>query len=267
MKIGIVGCGAIGSAIAVAISEKAIPGYFLAGLYDADKICVTKLLSNLETEAGFMELEDLINASDLIFEATHKSFMPIVVEKVLAVGKKVLAMSVGGIADRPDLLDLADKQGGHIYFPSGAICGIDGILAAREAGISHIQITSTKHPKSLVGSPYLVRNNISIEDLSAPKVIFEGTAAEAIEAFPANVNVSITLGLAGIGPKRTKVCIVADPDCQKTRHEVVAEGNFGRIQTVTEGVVSPNNPRTGYLAILSAKATLRKMHQRIHVGT
>ena len=222
MKIGIVGCGTIGSEITVAVSEKVIPGYSLAGLYDVDEKRVLQLISRLGTTVEFIELDDLIEASDLVFEATQKSFMPVVVEKVLSAGKKVLAMSVGGIADRPDLLDFTEKQGGHLYFPSGAICGIDGILAAREAGLNHIEITSTKHPKSLIGSPYLTRNNIAIEDLSAPKIIFEGTADEAINEFPANVNVSITLSLAGLGVKQTKVRIVADPNCQKTRHEIVA---------------------------------------------
>lgn len=267
MKVGIVGCGTIGSEIAAAISGNTIPGYSLAGLFDIDEKRVARLRARLPTTAVFIELGDLIEASDLIFEATHKSFMPVVVEKALSAGKIVVAMSVGGIADRPDLIQFAEKTRGQIYLPSGAICGIDGILAAREAGLSSVQITSTKHPKSFVGIPYLSRNNISIEALSSPKIIFEGTAAEAIEEFPANVNVSITLGLAGLGIRKTRVRIVADPTCEKTRHEIIAEGNFGRIRTVTEGVVAPNNPRTGYLAIVSAKATLRRIGSSVRVGT
>jgi len=267
MKVGIVGCGTIGSEIAVAISSNTIPGCSLAGLYDIDEKRVAKLQPLLQKTAAFIELDDLIEISDIVFEATRKSFMPVVVEKALSAGKNVVAMSVGGIADRPDLIQFAEKTKGQIYFPSGAICGIDGILAAREAGLSNVQITSIKHPNSFVGLPYLSRNNISIEALSSPTIIFEGTAAEAIEEFPANVNVSITLGLAGLGIKGTQVRIVADPTCEKTRHEIVAEGNFGKIRTVTEGMVSPNNPRTSYLAILSAKATLRRISSSVRVGT
>jgi len=267
MKLGIVGCGAIGSEIAYAVSKSQISGYTLAGLHDIDKIKVQQLLSKIDTNTAYLELDPLIQASDIILEATTKFFMPIVMKKTLDAGKSILVMSVGGIADRPDLLDYAEEQGGHLYFPSGAICGIDGILAAREAGLKHIQITSTKHPKSLVGSPYLARNNISIENLPSPKLIFEGNAMDAINEFPANVNVSITLSLAGLGVERTHVRIIADPNCQRTRHEIIAEGNFGTVKTITEGIVAPDNPRTSYLAILSAKATLRKIHNRVHVGT
>jgi len=162
---------------------------------------------------------------------------------------------------------LFSPKGGTLYFPSGAICGIDGVLAVREAGINRVQITSTKHPRSLKGSPYLISNNISLENLSGPKTIFKGSAREAIEGFPANFNVSITLSTAGLGIQRTEVCIIADPDCKRTRHEIFAEGDFGSIRATTEGVVAPNNQRTGYFAILSAMATLRKINSRIHIGT
>ena len=74
-----------------------------------------------------------------------------------------------------------------------------------------------------------MKNNIRLNNLSEPKIIFEGTAREAIEGFPANVNVSITLSFAGIGIDKTRVQIVADPDCTKTRHEIIAEGAFGSL--------------------------------------
>ena len=267
MKVGIVGCGTIGSEIAVAISKGEIPGYSLAGLYDNNENQIAKLLPLIKKTEVFKNLIELINKSDLVFEATQKSFMPLVVEKALLAKKKVLAMSVGGIVERPDLLSLAERQQAHLFFPSGAMCGIDGILAGNESNLNKIQITSTKHPRSLMNAPYVIKNKISLENLDKPKIIFEGTAAEAINEFPANVNVSITLSLASLGIERTIVRIIADPNCQKTRQEIFAEGDFGSIMTVTEGVASPSNPSTGYLAILSAKATLRRINSMVHVGT
>ena len=190
-----------------------------------------------------------------------------IAEKSIAAGTQILVMSVGGLADRPDLLDLAHKKGVNLYCPSGAICGIDGIFAAREAGLDRVQITTTKHPRGLEGAPYLVKNGISLDNLQEPKTIFQGTAREAIEGFPANVNVSITLSFAGIGINDTRVQIVADPDCKKTKHEILAEGAFGSIHSITEGVTAPGNPRTGYLAILSAMATLKRIRNRVRIGT
>jgi aspartate dehydrogenase len=214
-----------------------------------------------------MDLDTLIAASEIVFEATNKAAMPTVVRKALSVGKTTLVMSAGGFADDPSICDLAAEKGGLLYCPSGAICGVDGVLAAREAGLKRVRITSTKHPKSLSGAPFLVKHNISVDGLNEPKTVFKGSAREAIHAFPANANVSITLSTAGLGMDRTEVCIIADPDCKRTKHEICAEGDFGSIQTVTEGNVSPANPRTGYLAILSAKAALRKINSRFCVGT
>ena len=108
MKVGIVGCGTIGTEIALAISKEMISGYSISGIYDIDETRVGNLLSIIEKPVDCMTLDRLIEVSDLIFEATQKSFMPVVVEKVLAAGKKILAMSVGGMADRPDLHDLAE---------------------------------------------------------------------------------------------------------------------------------------------------------------
>jgi aspartate dehydrogenase len=133
--------------------------------------------------------------------------------------------------------------------------------------LDRVQITTTKHPRGLQGSPYLVKNGISLDNLQESKIIFEGTAREAIEGFPANVNVSITLSFAGIGIDKTRVQIVADPDVTKTRHEITAEGAFGSIHSITEGVTAPGNPRTGYLAILSAMAMLNRIRNKARIGT
>ena len=70
MKTDIVGYGAIGSKIAVAVQEKVMPGYSFAALYDANDKRVFKLVSRLGTSVVFKELDDPIEASDLVLEAT-----------------------------------------------------------------------------------------------------------------------------------------------------------------------------------------------------
>jgi aspartate dehydrogenase len=105
MKIGIVGCGAIGSEIALAVTKGQISGYTLIGVHDADQNKVRQLLLKIGANVSCLEIDDLVSAADIILEATTKSFMPILVKKVLDAGKSILAMSVGGIVDQPDLLD------------------------------------------------------------------------------------------------------------------------------------------------------------------
>jgi aspartate dehydrogenase len=157
----------------------------------------------------------------------------------------------------PDLLEQVRRKNIQVRVPSGAVCGLDGIRAAMEAGLHSVTLTTRKPPKGLVGAPYLVENNISLDDLNEPMVIFEGTALDAIKAFPQNVNVAGALSLAGIGPVETRVRLIADPRATANTHEIVAEGAFGRLQTVTENLPSPRNAKSSYLASLSACAELR----------
>ena len=118
-------------------------------------------------------------------------------------------------------------------------------------------LTTRKPPKGLSGAPYLVQQGIDVDNLTEPKVVFEGNALEAVKAFPANVNVAAALSLAGIGPVETRVRVIADPRATSNSHEVVAEGAFGRLQAMTENMPSPRNPKSSYLASLSACAELR----------
>jgi len=104
--------------------------------------------------------------------------------------------------------------------------------------------------------------------LREPQIVFEGSAEEAVKAFPASVNISATLSLAGIGGGRTKVRIVADPTVSENIHEVEVEGDFGRMKILMENIRHPSNPKTSYLAVLSAIETLRTISSaRVRVGT
>jgi aspartate dehydrogenase len=103
--------------------------------------------------------------------------------------------------------------------------------------------------------------------LTDETVIFSGSAAQAIPAFPANVNVAAALSLAGLGADKTEVRIIADPASDKNVHEIEAEGAFGRLTVRMENVPSPHNPKTSYMAGLSAIALLQRITASLVVGT
>ena len=267
MNVGVVGLGAIGSDLAACLARGEFPGLRLAAVSDMDEARAGTVVSSLPGDVAAMSLDELVAACHLVIEATAKAAMPGIVTRALEKGRWVLALSVGGLADSPDLGELAEKHGGRLYLPSGALAGIDAILAAREAGLTAVSLTTTKNPKSLAGAPYLVKNGISLEGLAEPRVIFEGNAMDAVQGFPANANVAITLSFAGIGMEKTRVRFIADPAATLTRQEIRAEGAVGSIHTVTEGSVAPTNPRSGYLAILSARSLLRKMASPMPIGS
>ena len=109
---------------------------------------------------------------------------------------------------------------------------------------------------------------MQFENIKQSTTIFEGTAQEAVQLFPANINVAALLSLAGLGSLNTKVRIVADPNTDKNTHEIVAQGKFGKFSIKVENMPSTNNPKTSRLAILSAIECLRAVCQDdIRIGT
>jgi aspartate dehydrogenase len=112
-------------------------------------------------------------------------------------------------------------------------------------------------------APYVIRN---ATDLSRPALIFEGTADEAIQGFPQNINVSATLALAGVGFDRTIVRIEVDPTLTRNVHVVEVDGDFGRLTARFDNVPTENE-RTSKLAAYSAVASLKKMMDAIKLGT
>lgn len=268
MNIGIVGCGTIGAEVARALVTGTYGCLRLVALNDSSAQRASQLAESLGNGVQALSLEKLIEATDMVVEATAKAVMPAIVERALLHGRDVLAMSVGGLADAPHLLELAESKKAKLYLPSGALAGIDAILAAREDGLDEVSLTTTKHPRSLAGAPYLVAHGIELDNQEGKKqIIFQGNAREAVEGFPANANVAITLSFAGIGMEKTKVCFIADPSCTSTIQEIRATGSVGRIHCISEGKVSPINPKTGHLAVLSAFALLRKIGGYTRIGS
>jgi aspartate dehydrogenase len=173
----------------------------------------------------------------------------------------MMIMSVGALADSgflAELLQAAAKKGCRIYVPTGAIAGIDAIRSVRHL-LDSVTLTTTKSPKALAGAPFFETSKIKLDDITKSTVIYEGAAAEAVRAFPANVNVAAVLSLAGIGVDKTRVRIVADPQATTNRHEIAAAGSFGEIKIAVNNVPSPGNPKTSFLAVLSAIECLRSI--------
>ena len=151
--------------------------------------------------------------------------------------------------------------------PTGAIAGLDAIRAARIGGLDEVQLRTTKPPRALAGAPGLRGLGVDLDHLAGPVVVFDGTAADAVIAFPANLNVVAALSLAGIGPDRTRVVLVADPAGTSNIHEITARGAFGELSIRLDNRPTPGNPKTSHLASLSAIALLRGLSEAVRVGS
>ncbi|MEM2995380.1 MAG: aspartate dehydrogenase domain-containing protein, partial [Candidatus Bathyarchaeia archaeon] len=161
------------------------------------------------------------------------------------------------------LINHAQKHNRKIYVPSGAIVGIDNIKSASLGKIYEVTLTTRKPAKSFEDT----HAKLKLDKIKQPTLIYEGAAREAVKLFPTNINVAATLSLAGIGPDKTKVKIIADPTIEDIIHEIHVKGEFGEIETKTISKPFPRNPRTSYIAALSAIATLKKLTENLVVGT
>ncbi len=269
LRVGVVGCGAIGSIICRAL-DKDIEGAELVGIHEHHIKNIESLCAELSCKPKMMKISEMVKVVDLVVESAAAIAVPQTAIASLENGCDVMIMSVGALVDRKlldNLVNLARKHNCKIYLPSGAVAGIDGIKSAASAPIHSVTLTTTKPPKGLAGAPYVVVNNIDLESFDGPEVIFDGTAIEAVKAFPANVNVAACISLAGIGVDKTRVKIVVDPGSTRNRHEIEVIGDFGRFTTEVENIPFPENPRTSYLAALSAVATLKKIASPLQIGT
>jgi aspartate dehydrogenase len=266
LRVGLVGAGVMGSMIARAIDSGTCPETDLTAINDIDQSRAEKLTRQLGSAPVCLSHDALIERSDLVVEAAGPDALTGLLPAVVAHGKDLLVLSVGGLIGCEEQLERARDRHTRVYCPSGAIAGLDGVRAAALGQIEGASITTRKPPAGLRGAPYFAERNLDPMSIRDPVTVFEGSAREACRLFPANINVSAALSLAGIGVDETKVTIIADPGSKRNVHEVEVWGDFGRIETRTENVPS-ENPRTSRLAALSAIALIRRLSSSFQVGS
>jgi aspartate dehydrogenase len=266
IKVAIIGCGAIGREIALSIDAKKIPNCKLSILFDIDSFKLESLYKELLTKPSstFNDFNVLVASKDyhnvdLVIEAASIKAAQAYMTTILKQGKDIMIMSIGAFSDPvfyEDIIKLLTDNDSNVFLPSGAIGGADIIRSVKDY-IDEVTIVTTKSNKSLRGAPYFYHNEIDIDTINEKKVIFDGNAVNAIKEFPSNVNISALVSLAGIGFEKTRVKIVVDPNIINNQHEIQVKWKFGSFQIKVDNMPSPDNPKTSYLAILSAIECLR----------
>jgi aspartate dehydrogenase len=270
-KIGLLGCGAIGTEIALAIDSGKINAQ-LTHIYDFDKNKSEILASKLAKKPSIVENSHMLSSNpvDIVVEAASQDAIRNHALSILQNRRDLMIMSVGALLDESVLdvlLEACKEFKKNIYLPSGAIAGLDAIKSVKNE-IDSLVLVTTKNPKSLRGAKFFETNPMDLDGIKNPVTIFDGNAKEAVRMFPANINVAALLSLAGLGSEKTKVRIVADPNTDKNTHSIEAKGKFGRITITAENVPDQNNPKTSRLAILSAIECLRGIcSDDIQLGT
>ena len=262
LRVAIAGFGAIGQALATHLLA-GMQGLSLSAVGVRNRQAARALLP---AGVAIADVGALANVADIIVECAPAAVLPAIAEPALRAGRIVVVLSGGALLERPDLAELAREHGGRILVPTGALLGLDAVAAAAEGTIHSVRMTTRKPPGGLAGAPHLVRHGISVDALTEPLLVFEGTAREAARGFPANVNVAAALSLAGIGADRTTIAIWADPAVTRNIHRIDVDADSARFSLQIENVPS-DNPRTGRITALSVVALLRKLRSPLAVGT
>lgn len=260
MKIGLVGFGNIGEFLLQSINhDQLIKGGRITAITGRNPEKGQQLAQQFGVQY-IKDVDQLLETDvDLVIEAATVNVVKNHAAQILKSGKDFLVISVGALADQTfyeQLQSICEHTGKKLLLPSGAIGGLDILKAAKSMGqLESVSITTRKPPNALPGAP-----------LDKETVLFSGCAEEAIEKFPQNINVSVILSLAGVGPAKTNVTIISDPTAEKNSHSIEATGSFGKLSLNVENMPMPNNPKTSYLAALSVISALQNKDSLIQVG-
>jgi aspartate dehydrogenase len=266
LRIAIAGLGAIGKSIATSLAKGAVPGVVLTAVSAKHHDKAQAFVASLGAQVKVLTLAELEPVADLVIECAPAALLPEIVAPFLKAKKQAIVLSVGALLFNQNLIDMAQQESGIIHVPTGALIGLDAMIAAAEGKIHSVRMVTRKPPNGLSGAPHLIENNISVEGLTEPKKVFEGNARAAAKGFPANLNVVVALALAGVGPENTLLEIWADPTVVRNTHSIVVDSDSAKFTMTMENIPS-ENPKTGRIVAQSVIAMLRKMQASFKVGT
>jgi aspartate dehydrogenase len=239
-KVGIIGCGAIGTLIAEAVERRMVVCDELV-IYDFDDKKSEALKRTLRFPvSNVASLDEMLALKPkVIVEAASQQAAREYVERIVSAGIDLIVMSTGA------LLNL-NVQSIKVHVPSGAIGGLDALSSAALAGIDEVVLKSRKNPRAL-----------DLNNKEA-KVVYEGDAEEAARLYPREMNVAATLALT-VKPARVRVQVVSDPAVQRNTHEFKVQWQFGEMFLRFANDPHPENSRTSALAAWSAIKLLQTL--------
>lgn len=257
-KVAIIGTGTLGRTIATEIPNQLNEYYELVGLMKHSKKGIKEIENEFQTPV-VTTLDDLFELSpDFIVEAASIEVVKEHGKNILERGIHFIPLSVGGLVDESfytELQQTAKENQSILYIPSGAIGGFDIMRKMALADTPEVTFTSNKPPQSLARSPYMKNRNVSETE---KEVVFEGTAAEAIQEFPTQINVAVATAIATVGPEKTKTVISHDPNTSVNTHEITLENKAASVYLRFSGQPS-ENPSSSEITAWSVLSLLQNI--------
>lgn len=267
LKVGIGGLGTVGLPVARWLDDELEAGLTLTAVSSGDKERAKEKVGGFKTPVPVVELGELAALCDVIVECAPPEKFQDIAEAAIEAGRVFIPLSVTSLLDHMDLIATARETGARIIVPTGALLGLDAVRAAALGTINSVTMVTRKPPKGLAKAPFVIEQGIDLDGLGEPIMLFQGPVSEAAAKFPANVNIAVALGLAGIGPDKTHYEIWADPTITRNTHVIKVDADTVAFEMTIANVPSEDNPATGKLVPLSVIETLRGLVIPFKVGT
>jgi aspartate dehydrogenase len=252
IRIGLIGVGAIGHEVARILKSEDAPIEIVA--------LTRRTTSDANVDRWVHRTDDLIaTRPQLVVEAAGHGAVADHVVPILRAGIPVVLASVGALADdhlRGQVMQASQIGKAELILPSGAIGALDYIKTVSQSANLRIRYCSRKPVAAWEHE--LVARGLTPDKIDREVVLFEGAAREAALSFPQNLNVAMSLALAGPGIENVEVRVMADPKATGNTHEIEIESAAGRAALTFNNTPSPDNPKTSALTALSIVHAMRE---------
>ena len=132
LRVAIAGLGAIGKSLAIRLTDGAVPGVMLTAVSAKNQDKARYFVETLAYPVKVLTISELEQEADVVVECAPAELLGDIITPFLRAKKKAIVLSVGAILFKPELIELAKNTGGTIMVPTGALIGLDAMIAAAE---------------------------------------------------------------------------------------------------------------------------------------
>lgn len=213
-KLVIVGCGYLAEIVADAVINGLLPDYDLVGVYSRTvakaEHLASKMIKHGKPCAACRSLDELLALKpDYLVETASPAGMKEIALPTLKNGTSIVTISIGALADtvfHQEVIRVAKENGTRVYLASGATGGFDVLRTTTLMGNASARFFNEK-------GHYRLRRSAVYDPIleTEKRIVFSGTATEAIAMFPTGLNVAVAASLASVGPENMQVAMQSTP--------------------------------------------------------
>jgi aspartate dehydrogenase len=222
-RLGLIGFGAIGRQVVANLT--ADDGDLVAILVRHTCTAPAPLHTSVE--------EFLETGPNVVIEAAGPAAFGAYAEAVVRTGATLISVSASALLDTHLRHRLEISTGGRVYFPAGALGGLDALGSAAVVGLDQV--------------------SLRITEPGAAASIYQGDASEAVTTFPERLNVAALTAITA--NREVALELTQSPDMRQL--DLAARGAFGEFSFTIRPRLQP------HIVALSLLATLRRLSRPI----